>query len=170
MRRNIVQILLHILCIFISDGDRSQEWAVKAAMWAKHRLLQEQYQQQNQEQAGPPPLPPEPSHEGQEAAPPPQPGSAPPQSGIAPPQPPPPDNGQQNTPFIHEERRRQLEEEEGIASQSRHPSSLQGTFVDSSHSQTGQAADHKRWKQFGDESENDGFQQPENYQHNMGKL
>jgi len=76
-----------------TGGDRSQEWAIKAAMWAQQRQMQEHMvQQQNQQQQQPPPA---------DANNPPLPDE------NAPPQPPPPEL-EANGPFMHSERLRKL--------------------------------------------------------------
>ena len=117
------------------DGDRSQEWAVKAAMWAQQRQLQEQMlQQQNQQQPPPPadtehpPLPIE----------------------TAPPQPPPPDV-EGNVPFIHSERLKKLHDDSNDAESS-------NSWHDHQEEHISRSDNHqKNWKPFGnlDYSERD---------------
>ena len=155
-----------MICV-VDGGDRSQEWAVRAAMWAQQRLIQEQYQQQNPIQQLQPPLPSSQVHPHPplppEAAPPPQPEASPP-SRPASYQPLQPETNQVPHGFIHEERMRQLQrldDDSGTHSpwsgsgdehHAHGQTSLQSTFSNEAnlrHDSYG--ADKAQWKPFGEE-------------------
>eukprot|EP00794_Sanderia_malayensis_P000381 gene381-1014_t len=135
------------------DGDRSQEWAAKAAMWAQQRHVQEQYQQPapTNTSSNNPPLPSD-RHPSS-----PFPMVLPHHfNAAAPPLPPPPEDDTQSKTFVHEERRiqiegdgdaREREDSQQAFEQEKHKLSLSDTFADSSVSQS--VPNQSHWKPFG---------------------
>ena len=133
-----------VLCLICSsyslDGDRSQEWAIKAAMWAQQRQLHSQMQQNH------------PPDTGQTQPPPPEVTNNPPlPSENAPTQPPPPDAINNASAFVHKER---LDLLEG-GSQGNDPSSPWNNQHNDQHQsgliqqQAGQGHRKGHWKPIG---------------------